>query len=93
MSCLCQLCFGLWHGVYITQTHRLHHDAVVVIRQAAPAACLDGVRLMDDRPRNGMNNASAVSCHFVHLFQDLDVCEPNSLDLAPALDHFVHREV
>ena len=93
MSCPCTLCFVFRHSIYTTQTHGLHHNAVVVMGQAALAACPDVVRLMRDRTLHCTNNASAVSCHFVCLFQDLDVCETNSLKLAPALDHFVHREV
>ncbi len=98
MSCPCQLCFILWHSVCTTQTHRLHHNAVVVIGkiwdgQAALPTSADSIRLMDDRALNCMHNASAVCCGSVHFFKGLDVCEPRSLKVTPALDDFVDAKI
>ena len=76
------------------QTHRLQHNAVVIIgqiwdEQAALATSAD----MDDRAFNCMHNVSVVSCGSVHFFQELDVCEPSSVKVTPALDNFVHAEI
>jgi len=97
MSCPCQLCFILWFSVCTTQTHRLHDNAVVVIRkmwdgQAALAASAGRV-FMDDRAFDCMHNASAVFGGSVHFFQDVDVCEPSSPKATPALDDFVHAKI
>jgi len=48
---------------------------------------------MDDRAFDCMHNASAVSCGSVHFFEELDVCEPHSLKVTPALDDFVDAEI
>lgn len=76
------------------QTHRLHHNAEVIIGkiwggQAALAASAG----MDDRAFNCMHNAGAVSRGSVHFFHELNVCEPSSLKVAPALDNFVHAKI
>lgn len=57
--------------------------------EAALAASAD----MDDRAFNCMHNASAVSRCSVHFFQELDVCDPSSLKVNPALDDLVHTDL
>ena len=93
MSCPSQLCFILWHSICTTQTHRLHHNAVVIVG-----------KVWDGEPRlrpvlvwmTGPSTACTVpvlSLLALYTFQELDVCEPSSLKVTPALDDFVHAEI